>query len=195
VPILGSERLDQLTADDLDRMLRKLARDGGRVVNGKAQGAGRNTIELTRKVLSMALDWAVERRRVGRNEARYAIVPDAPERKSRSLTLDQAKALLAAIEGDRFEAAWRLMITCGLRPGEVFGLRWSDLDLDGDPPTLVVAQALRRVNGNTFELGRPKTASSVRKLSLAATPTLVGALKRRQEIQAAELRHLVQIFP
>ena len=38
--------------------------------------------------------------------------------------------LLAAITDDRLSHAWELALS-GLRRGEIAGLRWSDVDLDG----------------------------------------------------------------
>lgn len=43
---------------------------------------------------------------------------------------DQATAFLKAVRDDRLYAAWALAVVCGLRRGELAGLRWSDLDLD-----------------------------------------------------------------
>ena len=35
-----------------------------------------------------------------------------------------------AAQGDRLEALYALAITTGLRQGELFGLRWEDVDLE-----------------------------------------------------------------
>jgi integrase len=45
------------------------------------------------------------------------------------LTPEQARTLLEAARGERLENLYGLAITTGLRQGEIFGLRWQDVDL------------------------------------------------------------------
>lgn len=47
-----------------------------------------------------------------------------------ALTPEQARAVLAAVESDPLRALWTLMLTTGLRQGELLALRWQDVDLD-----------------------------------------------------------------
>ncbi|MGH9073866.1 MAG: tyrosine-type recombinase/integrase, partial [Acidimicrobiales bacterium] len=141
VPALGAIRLDRLRAEDVDGLLRDMA----------GAGKARSTIRLARTVLVLALTHAERRDMVARNAARLAVVPPGPVRESRSLTLDQAKALLEVAREDRLEAAWVVMLALGPRPGECFALRWVDLDLDAG--VLHVRQAIRRAGGATFTLG------------------------------------------
>jgi integrase len=60
----------------------------------------------------------------------------SPERETWSKA--EVRKFLAAASRDRLHAAWRLSLY-GLRPGEVLGLRWSDIDLTSK--TLTVSQA------------------------------------------------------
>lgn len=76
--------------------------------------------------------------------------------------MDEARALLAASEGHRLEALWLVQLTLGLRPGEVAGLRWPDVDLDTG--VIHVRSSLRWHNG-VPELVKPKTSRSRRSLS------------------------------
>ena len=46
------------------------------------------------------------------------------------LTPTEARTLLEAAKGERFEALYVLAITAGLRRGELLGLRWTDVDLE-----------------------------------------------------------------
>ncbi|MGH9304927.1 MAG: hypothetical protein ACRDZ5_11030 [Acidimicrobiales bacterium] len=56
--------------------------------------------------------------------------------------VEQAHALLDAARDDRYEAAFLLMLSYGLRRGEVLGLAWADLDRRRR--TLECRQAVRR---------------------------------------------------
>lgn len=72
----------------------------------------------------------------------------------------------------------------GLRPGELCGLRWRDVDLDGG--TLHVRQSRKRERGpdgrDVLSFGEPKTAKSRRSLTMPAP--VVAALQRQRALQA-----------
>jgi integrase len=172
IPAIGGVRLERLRADDVDRLLRNMAADG----------KARSTIRLARGVLVSALNHAERRDMVSRNAARLAVVPPAPKRESRSLTVDQARSLLSAIRGERLEAAWVTMLLLGLRPGEVFALSWGDVDFDTG--VLHVRRSIRRAGGATFTLGDPKTARSWRSLDMPGL--VVESLRSHRARQAAE---------
>jgi integrase len=83
---------------------------------------------------------------------------------------------------DRFHALFVLLAMCGLRPGEAYGLRWSDLDLDH--AVLHVRRTLVNRAGLDKHFTPPKTEKSARTLDLPAL--VVDALKEHRRHQAAE---------
>jgi integrase len=89
--------------------------------------------------------------------------------------------LLRAAQGGRFEAAFTIMLLVGLRPGEVLGLRWSDIDLT--PGTLNVSRTLKRGSHGMY-FGPPKTRESHRRVALPAQA--VESLQRRRDAQVDE---------
>ncbi|MEU5903950.1 site-specific integrase [Micromonospora sp. NPDC047527] len=81
------------------------------------------------------------------------------------------------------EARWLIGIALGLRQGEVLGLRWDDIDLTAG--TLRVRGQLQRdPDTGALVFVETKTARSRRTLPLP--PTVLTALRRHQEHQAAE---------
>lgn len=84
------------------------------------------------------------------------------------LTIDQARQLLStsAAAGDPYYIAWLLMLCCGLRRGEMLGLRWSDIDRCRH--LLHVERQKIELDGKTLTT-RPKSASSVRDIPLNET--------------------------
>jgi integrase len=97
------------------------------------------------------------------------------------LTVDEAKRLLSAVAGQRFELIYRLTLSLGLRRGEVLGLRWQDVDLTGR--TLHITMALQRYQGK-LHLAPTKTQASTRCLPL---PDLfIAALQAHRTAQALE---------
>jgi integrase len=78
-------------------------------------------------------------------------------------------------------AAWRLAALTGMRRGEVLGLRWADVDLDGG--WLSVRQTLVVV-ANQPQLSQPKTNRGHRQLAL--DPETIMVLRGHRRNQAAE---------
>ncbi|MCW2620866.1 MAG: integrase family protein, partial [Frankiales bacterium] len=128
-------------------------------------GYARASLEKVRGVLIQVLRHAERQGLVARNVASLVPTPPGPKAEGRSLTVQQARVLLEAARGQPLEAAFVLGLTCGLRPGELLGLKWEDVDLDQG--VLRVSRAVSRVGG-TVQLGPTKTASSRRQLRLPA---------------------------
>jgi integrase len=95
--------------------------------------------------------------------------------------VEQVRTLVATIAGDRLEALYLVALGVGLRQGEILGLRWSDVDLEGG--TLTVRHALARIDGR-LELVEPKSVTSRRVVPLPAF--VRDALVAHRVRQAAE---------
>ena len=133
IPALGRKRLAKLTVADLDRLW-KAKRDAG---------YSSNSVRIMRTVLRRALGQAVREGIVSRNVAGLSVAPRIRAKEGRTLTVDQARQLLDAAAGYRFEAAVVLALAYGMRRGEVLGLHWSALDWTAG--TLRVTHSVRRV--------------------------------------------------
>jgi integrase len=147
----------------------------------------KNSIVRIRSVAIMAIKHAERLGWVSRNAAELAELPvDAkPAGEGRSLTVDQAKTLLEEIKGEALEPMVTVGLMLGLRPGEILGLRWADVDLDNSVVT--VSQSLKRERGvdghQVLRLGEPKTRKSRR--AVTAPAAVVEALGRRRAAQAS----------
>jgi integrase len=168
VPALGARRVRQLSAEDVSLCLQDMA----------LAGYSRASLDKIRGVLVQVLRHAERQGLVARNVAAIVPTPAGPRSEGRSLTVDQARALLQAAAGHPLEAAFIVALTCGLRPGELLGLQWQDVDLDQG--LLRVSRAVRRVGG-AVQLGPTKTAGSRRQLRLPASG--VEALRQHRARQ------------
>ena len=72
-------------------------------------------------------------------------------------------------------------LTTGMRQGELLGLRWSDIDLEGR--TIHIRGSMQATRSG-LRIAEPKTASSRRQVMLSSQP--VEALRRHRKAQAAE---------
>jgi integrase len=117
---LGKVKLARLTVAQVERFLDGLA----------AEGFSSDMIIRCRALLRLAIRRAERDGKIGRNVAALADPPSGSRRKSRAMTLAQVNALLAV----KLNLFWRAYIVvglmCGLRPGELLGLRWEDVDFD-----------------------------------------------------------------
>jgi integrase len=179
VPALGRKQLAKLTVAELDNLW-KAKRDAG---------YSSNSVRIMRTVLRRALGQAEREGIVTRNVARLSTPQRIRARPGRALTVDQARQLLDAAVGYRFEAAVMLALTYGLRRGEVLGLHWSALDWEAG--TLGVTHGVRRIKDRDASSGRRtrlvigevKTPKSRR--TLALTPEMV-AMFRQHRVRQAE---------
>jgi site-specific recombinase XerD len=149
IPALGSRRLVDLTAEEIDAWLA-----------AKSETLSTDTLHRLLSILRRSIRRAQARELVRRNVALLCEAPRGTKgRPSKSLTLQQAMNLLAAAEGTSMNAYIVLALLIGARTEELRALTWDRLDLDGDPPTIQVWRSVRRD-------GRMKTAKSRRTLEL-----------------------------
>ena len=111
-PALGRKRLASLTVAELDKLW---------TVKRKA-GYSANSIRIMRTVLRRALGQAEREGIVARNVAALSAPPRIRAKERRALTVNQARLLLATVEGDRIEAAVTIALAYGMRRAEVLGL-------------------------------------------------------------------------
>ncbi|WP_322778858.1 site-specific integrase [Frankia sp. Cas4] len=118
---------------------------------------------------------------VPRNVAKAVRAPSVAHKDVQVLRPEEARRLMEVLHGDRLEALFACGLMLGLRRGEIHGLRWTDVNLDG--AVLHVRQSLQRVDGSlTFTPA--KTVRSHRKLPIPAR--LMDLLRQHRVIQAGE---------
>lgn len=171
LPALGHIRLRALTPEDIETLL------------GAHGHLSRSSLNRIRTVLGAALFEAERRAWVLRNVAKLAITPPSHTTQRRALDEDQARQLLSTASGHPLEAAILIGVTRGLRPGELLGLRWADLELNTDPPVMHIRQTLKHHKGR-LSFGPPKTPQSIR--SLVIPTTVLTTLRSHRARQASE---------
>ena len=178
---IGARRLRELTADDVHQALTAMALR----YSSAAVAMGHNA-------LTRVIRHAEARDLVGRN---VAVLVDTPKgqagRPSKSLSLEQASALLAATEGTRMHAYIALCLATGIRTEEARALRWEHIDF-GDPVANPPVPASVAVWRSVRSHGDTKTEKSRRTLALPemAVTALLGpseAASRRTGRRRPEL--------
>ncbi len=172
-PGIGELRLQALSGARLNAFYTELADDG--------LSAG--TIRNSHKLLSRACRDAVRWGYLPRNPVEFADPPRVPRSRATAWTASELSRFLDYVrEHDaRHFALWRLAATTGMRRGELLGLTWRTLDLDG--ARLSVEQQLIPTRGGA-SFGPPKSARSRR--TIALDPETVDALRRHRDAQVLE---------
>ena len=147
------------------------------------------TIRNAFAVLRLALNVAVERDRLAKNPCRGVELPRPDDDEIQPLTPAEVHTLLHMLDTyvldkasgrrspHRNAALYHVALRCGLRQGELFGLRWIDVNLERR--ILIVAGQLK-----DGERARTKTKQSVRSVPLSADT--VAALRWHKANQAEE---------
>ena len=176
IPLIGKRPLRELRAHDVDRML-----------SARRQQLSTSTLQRVLSILRRAVRWAEARDLVGRNVALLCTAPTGKGgRPSKSLTLAQARAVLAACDRSPLGAYVAMALLTGTRNEEARALTWDHVDLVGDPDAVPVIPPSLRVWRSVRAGGDTKTRLSRRTIGLPAT--CVEALaKHRAEMEAAGL--------
>lgn len=173
---LGGRRIRDLRADEVDQWLKKLA-----------PHLATRSIQEVKSLLNRAVVRAQARGVVERNVVDLCTVPRGrPGRPSKSLTLDQARDVLAKTQDEPLHPYIVVSLLTGARTEEMRALTWSHVhfeeDSKADPPVVPYIEVWHSVR----EDGDTKTRKSRRTLAL---PTMaVKVLKDHQRAQAAVRR-------
>jgi len=179
-PELGRKRLDKLTPSDVRNL-----------ISAKSDShLSPATVGHILRLLRNSLGEAERLDMVTRNVAKSVRMPRVPEHQVEALDVQQARRLLAVIEGHRLSALFSTALVLGLRRGEVLGLSWPDLDFKAG--SVSVRHSLQRLDGS-LQLVPPKTRASVGRL--AAPPGLMKMLAKHRVQQQVERLALGSDWP
>lgn len=179
--------LEDLTPEDVQHVVNRMTAARHRQVKAPSP-ASPKTRRNALAMLRAALADAERRGHLTRNVAAMVDMPRVPRVSREAMTPERAKAIRAAIAGDRYEAAY-LLAFCSLRASEVLGLVWSDLD--AERRTVRVRYQLAGSGPKAVRV-QTKTRTSARPVPIP--PFVTAALVAHEERQRRE-RPVVPIDP
>ena len=124
-----------------------------------AKGYSQSIVSKAKTYLKAVLAEAVDQDYIAKNPAKKIKATSTKEVSKRSLSPDEIGKLLNGMEG-RDRLILRIFLICGLRPGELFALRWKDWS-SGE---LMVDESVWR-----GEIGKTKTRGSMGYVSLSGS--------------------------
>ncbi|HUR23471.1 MAG TPA: tyrosine-type recombinase/integrase [Acidimicrobiales bacterium] len=156
VPVIGGVQLHDLGGDHLNRLYATLLASGRK--DNKPGGLSPRTVRYVATIVHAALKDAVRWKRITTNPADDADPPSASAAKAPEMKVWTGAELLRFLElerDERYFTAWLVLATTGARRGELLGLRWSDVDLDGGHAS--IRQTITAVRHKVTTRPRTKT--------------------------------------
>lgn len=184
---LGNLQLREVTVPAVDRFFEALLKS-----------SGPETVRLCRVVLGGVCILAVRKGAMAVNPVRDAMT--APRKRSDPLTLDVEAVAIARSQLKAWDAGndkgnhprmtdladpTDMILGTGIRTGELFAIRWVDLQLDGDHPLVEITGTVKQIKGKgLYRQAYPKTARGFRELFLP--PFVLAMILARRETSTGE---------
>jgi len=168
IPRLGAVKLSALRPDQVQRCYSDMMKGG-------LQPA---SVHKAHVVLHGSLRQAVRLRLISRNPSADLMLPKVRRPEIKALTDEEIGAMLAAAEGRPVAVPLLVLVSLGVRRGELLALQWADVDLEARSAS--VRRTLEESSAGVH-LKQPKTARSSRTIALPAST--VAALRAHHAAQ------------
>ena len=186
-PRLGALKLSVLRPDQVQHCYAELL----------DAGLSPATVHKIHVVLHSALRSAVRTRLIARSPCDDLLLPKVRTPEIKALTDEQIGAMLRAAKGTPVAVPLLVLVSLGVRRGELLALQWGDVDLEAR--TLSVRRTLEESSAGVH-LKQPKTAKSSRTIALPASTVdalrVHHAAQQRARLAAgAAFNRLDFVFP
>ncbi len=152
-PLIGHIKIKDLKPNTLDKFYNK-----------KLETLSPNTVIKLHKLIHIALNYAVKNDLMATNISDNVSLPKQKKYKPQIYDEENFKKLLNAVTGTFDEIPILLAGVVGLRRGEIFGLRWRDVDFKKS--TLTIEET--KVRWDKYMIKDPKSEASNRVLKVPA---------------------------
>jgi len=142
-------------------------------------GVGPRNVRHIHAVLHRALEKAVGYDLVLRNTAHGVTLPQYNPAEMQVWDESQVLVFLVGAEGSPFKSLYHLAVSTGMRQGEIFGLKWSDLHWNSG--TIQVQRQVQYVPGQGRSFQEPKTRAGRRTIKLGEGT--LHSLRLQKEMQ------------
>lgn len=160
VPYIGNPKITEITKLGIQDVLNKL----------KDNGYQWESINKVKLLLTDMFDRAIEDDLMIKNPAKGVKVPvPHPEKEVKALSQEDQQAFFRCSAGTFYDNLFRVAVSTGLRPGELFALKEENIDWDNKVihvEKTLLYQKLEGDTGKTFHEGDPKTKTSRRTIPM-----------------------------
>lgn len=159
-PYIGNPKITEITKLAVQDVLNKL----------KDAGYQWESINKAKLLLTDMFDRAIEDDLMIKNPARGVKIPvPHPEKEVKALSQEDQQAFFRCSAGTFYDNLFRVAVSTGLRPGELFALREENIDWDNKTihvEKTLLYQKLEGDTGKTFHEDDPKTKTSRRTIPM-----------------------------
>ena len=190
LPYFQGATLQSITPMDLQQYLAFLRKE----YQGKnGVGLSAKTVHHHYNLLHLIFFYAERQEMIDRNPVNRVKAPKKERKPVDAFTSEQAAAFLRLLDdcAADFRCMMLLLLTAGLRRGELCGLQWQDVDFDAG--TLSIHRNVSYTPEAGIVIGTPKTANSLRTIPLM--PSVLAALASLRDSTAREGSAEAFIFP
>jgi integrase len=197
LPALGEVHINEATSGVIDRFIR-----------GVVEDVGPSTARSCGAVLSWMFKVALRHDAVMINPVRGISIPRNKKAKPKALDVEQYQDLRAkVIDWEREAVLGRprtrelhevtdFLIATGVRPGELFAVRWEDLDFTANPPTVFInATIIRMRTGGVRIQDHPKSQHGIRRLAMPDFLVEQLMMRRDRQLKSKGPNPLSLVFP
>jgi integrase len=174
-PHIGAKALQKLKSIDIEQWHVTLKTVGRK---DRQSGLSTRTIRHAHRLLSKTLKEGMRHDLVVRNVAAAQQPPKVNDQEVAILNPHQAKLLVERLRGRAMYPRAVTALFTGMRRGELLALRWNCADLDSSDKHITVGEAIEETKAGGIRFKMPKTANSVRDVSL---PDVVGSRRGRSQ--------------
>lgn len=174
IPVIGKQRVQQIKPLTIARFYNDLSKK-------YSPDYVRHIHAILRKAFRLASKWEM----ISTNPIDKVESPKLRKTEMKIWTMEQCLQFLESAEDHVHYIAFSLAIHTGMRKGEILGLRWKDIDWDGQ--ALTIQQTVNWTPSLGIIIQDTKTASSTRRISIGSM-LIKDLLERKKVVDANKER-------
>ena len=181
--------IQEITSIDIQQFLRYLRKE----YHGQyGIGLKPKTVHHHYNLLNLIFAYAQEQEIITTNPMARVKSPKKERHPVEAFTKEQAKQFIELLDGAEFEFKCMMLIllTTGIRRGELCGLQWGDIDFEAK--TISINRSVSYTPDAGRVIGTPKTASGIRIIPLI--PSVLSIITGFRETAQSTDRH-AYVFP
>lgn len=171
-PIIGHINLSDLQAQQVQMIFSAMSE----------RELSTNTRRKVYSMIATVFDCAVAWETIKTNPMARVEIPRREVKEMRAMSREEAGSFLSVTDEGPHREFFRTALVTGMRPGELFGLRWDDIDFEGCTISIQRSIVWIRKKSNDWTLVPPKTTRGRRQITVSKALVLsLSELRKRQD--------------